>query len=106
MATPCRYKKQGTQFFKVDEEHGIAFGWAIIATERGVPYFDTQGDHIPMDAVAKAAARYVPRETYHTPEQFSRMLDCVVAPAHPKAKPSTVANITERRARRTIYVLL
>ena len=53
------FAKSGCPFFKVDDEHGIAFGWAIISTIDGEPYFDTQGDHIPMAAVIKAAERFM-----------------------------------------------
>lgn len=53
------FTKRDGQFFKVDDEHGIAFGWAIVSTIGGEPYFDTQGDHIPMNAVYKAAERFM-----------------------------------------------
>jgi hypothetical protein len=54
-----QFAKQGCKFFKVDDEHGIAFGWAIISTINGEPYFDTQGDHIPMSACIKAAEGFM-----------------------------------------------
>lgn len=44
---------------KVDEELGIVFGWAIISNIEGKPYVDTQGDHIPENAMLKAAARFM-----------------------------------------------
>jgi len=42
------------QVLKVDEELGLVFGWAIVCKIDGEPYFDTQGDHIPEDALIKA----------------------------------------------------
>lgn len=44
---------------KVDEELGIVFGWAIISKINGEDYYDTQGDHIPEDAMMKAAADFM-----------------------------------------------
>lgn len=35
------------EVIKIDEELGLVFGWAIICTEKGEPYFDLQKDHIP-----------------------------------------------------------
>jgi len=56
--------------------------------------------------VPKFQAKYVPRETYLTPEQFSRLLWNVVAPPHPNARPETVAKIERRRVNRTLYCML
>ncbi len=47
------------QIFKVDEELGLVFGWAIVSTVGGVDYFDVQGDHIPEGAMLKAAADFM-----------------------------------------------
>lgn len=44
---------------KVDDELGLVFGWAIVCTEGGKPYFDVQGDHIPEDAMTKAATEFM-----------------------------------------------
>ena len=44
---------------KVDEELGLVFGYAIVCKEGGVPYFDVQGDHIPEDAMLKAASDFM-----------------------------------------------
>lgn len=38
---------------------GLVFGWAIVCKERGHPYFDTQGDHIPEDSMLKAATDFM-----------------------------------------------
>ena len=43
---------------KVDESLGLVFGWGIICSENGEPYFDLQGDHIPADAMMKAACDF------------------------------------------------
>lgn len=44
---------------KADGELGLIFGWAIISNEDGKPYYDTQGDHIPEDAMLRAAADFM-----------------------------------------------
>ncbi len=44
---------------KVDDELGLVFGWAIICTENGKPYFDTQGDNIPDASMLKASADFM-----------------------------------------------
>jgi integrase len=56
--------------------------------------------------VPKFRAKHVPRETYLTPEQFSRLLRNIVAPPHPNAKPETVAKVERRRINRTLYCVL
>lgn len=43
---------------KVDESLGLVFGWAIVCTEDGDPYVDTQGDYIPDRAMLKAATKF------------------------------------------------
>lgn len=44
---------------KVDEELGLVFGWAIVSKVEGEDYFDTQGDHIPENAMLKASAEFM-----------------------------------------------
>ncbi len=44
---------------KVDEKLGLVMGWAIVCKENGAPYFDLQGDHIPEDAMLKAALDFM-----------------------------------------------
>ena len=44
---------------KVDDDLGLVMGFAIICKENGEPYFDVQGDHIPEDAMMKAAADFM-----------------------------------------------
>ena len=43
---------------KVDESLGLVFGWAIVCTEGGQPYVDTQNDYIPDGAMLKASAKF------------------------------------------------
>lgn len=47
------------QVAKVSEELGLVFGYAIICKEDGAEYFDSQGDHIPEDAMLAAAADFL-----------------------------------------------
>lgn len=47
------------QLVKVDSNLGLVFGFAIVSTLDGVPYFDSQGDHIPEDAMLKAATDFM-----------------------------------------------
>lgn len=47
------------QVVKVDANLGLVFGFAIVSTSDGQPYFDKQGDHIPEDAMLKAAADFM-----------------------------------------------
>lgn len=48
-----------TSIIKVDEELGLVLGWAIVSKINGEPYFDLQGDHIPEDAMLKAATEFM-----------------------------------------------
>lgn len=59
-------KKEGDQFetgaakvCKVDESLGLVFGFAVVCKEDGVDYFDVQDDHIPEDAMLKAACDFM-----------------------------------------------
>ena len=44
---------------KVQEDLGIVMGFAIVCKEDGEEYFDTQGDHIPEEAMLKASADFM-----------------------------------------------
>jgi hypothetical protein len=46
--------------FKAVEHEGLGVfcGWAIVCTKGGEQYFDLHGDHIPDEAMAKAALDY------------------------------------------------
>ena len=46
---------------KVDDKLGVVFGWAIVCAVDGEDYYDTQGDHIPEDAMLKAATDFMVR---------------------------------------------
>lgn len=43
------------ELLKVDESLGLVFGFAVVSNVGGEPYFDSQGDHIPEDALMKAS---------------------------------------------------
>ena len=47
------------EVLKVDDELGIVFGWGIVCKDDGEDYFDTQGDHIPEDAMLKATSDFM-----------------------------------------------
>ena len=44
---------------KVDEDLGLVFGWALICTEDGEPYFDLQKDHALEKAMVRATTRFM-----------------------------------------------
>jgi len=48
-----------SEVLKVDDSLGMVFGFAIVSTEDGEPYFDLHGDHIPEDAMLKAASDFM-----------------------------------------------
>ena len=47
------------QVAKADAELGLVFGWGIICTEQGEPYFDLQDEHIPEGAMLKAVTDFM-----------------------------------------------
>lgn len=47
-----------TRIAKVDDTMGLVFGWAIVCTEDGEDYVDTQDDTIPDDSMMKAATDF------------------------------------------------
>ena len=49
----------GAKVVKIDESLGLVMGYAIVCSEVGEPYFDLQGDHIPEDAMLKAALDFM-----------------------------------------------
>jgi hypothetical protein len=53
------FAKRELTFSKVDHEEGVAYGWLIVSTVGGEPYFDLQGDHIPLDAAKRATAQFM-----------------------------------------------
>lgn len=48
-----------TDICKVDDTLGLVFGWAIVCKQDGDDYFDTQGDHIPENAMLEAATDFM-----------------------------------------------
>lgn len=50
---------QATDIVKVDERLGLVFGFAVVSKIDGQPYFDSQGDHIPDDALLKASTDFM-----------------------------------------------
>lgn len=51
--------RTNTDVTKVDATLGLVLGWAIVSKVDGQPYFDKQGDHIPEDAMLKAATDFM-----------------------------------------------
>jgi Putative phage serine protease XkdF len=49
----------GAEILKVDESLGLVLGWAIVSKKDGEDYFDLQGDHIPEDAMLRAAVDFM-----------------------------------------------
>lgn len=52
-------KGLGARVVKVDEGHGLVFGYAIVCRKDGEDYFDLQDDHIPEDAMLDAAVGFM-----------------------------------------------
>jgi cation transport regulator ChaB len=50
------------EVLKVDAEHGVVFGWALISKINGVPYFDVQGDNASEAGILKASVEYMEGE--------------------------------------------
>jgi len=46
------------EFDKVDEGHGMVFGFAVVCTVDGEPYVDLQKDHIPDSAMLDATVDF------------------------------------------------
>jgi hypothetical protein len=58
MTEPLKFADKAT-VLKVDNNLGLVFGFAIVSTSGGEPYYDIQGDHIPEDAMLKAATDFM-----------------------------------------------
>lgn len=56
---PSEFEKRSAEVLKVDEELGLVFGFAIISKQDGEDYYDLQGDHIPEEAMLKAATDFM-----------------------------------------------
>lgn len=57
--TDAKKFQSDAQVCKVDDALGLVFGYAIVCLEKGEPYFDSQDDHIPEDAMLKAASDFM-----------------------------------------------
>lgn len=61
------------KILKVDEEQRIIYGWASVATEKGEPVIDLQGDVIAMSTLEKAVNEFMEHvrvgKTMHVGEQ-------------------------------------
>lgn len=56
--TDC-VKALDVEVAKVDDSHGVVFGYAIVCKVDGDEYYDTQGDHITEAAMLGAAVEYM-----------------------------------------------
>jgi hypothetical protein len=54
--------KLSVKVAKVDEGHGLVFGYAIVCKKDGADYYDLQDDHIPEDAMLDAAVGFMAGE--------------------------------------------
>ena len=52
-------QKSAAQILKVDESLGLVFGYSIVCLEDGEEYWDLQDQHIPEDAMLKAATDFM-----------------------------------------------
>lgn len=63
---------------KVDDGLGLIFGWGIICTEKGEPYYDLQGDHIPEGVMLKGVTDFMRHarvaKDMHTGEQVGSIV--------------------------------
>lgn len=71
-----------SEILKVDTSLGLVFGFAIVSTEDGEPHFDLQGDHIPEDAMLKAATDFM-QKSRATKEMHQGEVDGQVVFAFP-----------------------
>ena len=91
---------EGAHTHSVHKELVVLRGALSSAEDRGAFH------GVIAKVVPKFKAKYEPRTTYLTPEQFSRLLWNIVAPPHRGAKPATLARIERMRINRTLYCML
>ena len=91
---------EGAHPHSVHKELVVLRGALASAESRGVFH------GVVAKIIPRFRPRYVPRETYLTPEQLAKLLAHIVAPPAPKATPATVAKLETKRLQRTLYVLL
>ncbi|MBA3464260.1 MAG: site-specific integrase [Deltaproteobacteria bacterium] len=85
---------EGAHTHSIHKELVVLRGALVSAETRGTFH------GVAAKVVPKFRANYVPRETYLSPEQFSKLMTVIVAPPSPKAKPSRPRS---RRSRRSAY---
>jgi hypothetical protein len=51
--------KKGVTVEKIDAQHGVVFGFAMVSKVDGEPFFDSQGDHITEEALLEASLHYM-----------------------------------------------
>lgn len=78
------------QFFKVED--GVAYGWAIICTDKGAPYWDLQNDHIPEDEMTVAALDFMKASRVGSDQHTGEHVGDIVF-AFPVTKASTALGI-------------
>ena len=63
---------------KVDEGLGLIFGWGMICTSKGEPYYDVQGDYIPEDVMLEGVTDFMKNarvaKDMHTGEQIGAIV--------------------------------
>jgi len=57
--TESNFTNKCSEILKVDDSLGLVFGFAIVCTEGGEDHYDLQNDHIPEDAMVKAATDFM-----------------------------------------------
>jgi integrase len=91
---------EGAHTHSVHKELVVLRGALVSAEARGTFHA------VVTKLVPKFRANYVPRETYLTPPQFSKLIAAIVASPHPNATPNTRAKTERKRMERTLYCLL
>ncbi len=59
LSNALKREAEAARVVKVDESHGLVFGYAIVCKRDGEDYYDLQGDHIPEDAMLGAAVEFM-----------------------------------------------
>ncbi len=59
---PENFEAVNSQICKVDMDHGLVMGFAIVCHHEGEPYYDLQKDHIPEESMLNAAVEFMSGE--------------------------------------------
>jgi len=53
--------RKGHEFtvLKVAEGEGVVYGWGMVSSIKGEPYYDTDNEHIPSDVLRKSAVGFM-----------------------------------------------